>query len=90
MSRVLKKLNDSNFVHFISDFDILLFTETWHCKTTHIYIERYDYYSCPRPNFSRNAKRSSGGVIVYYKSNYDKYISLVETNSNGYTFIWFK
>ena len=43
-------------------------------------------YCCPRPNFSRNAKR--GGVIVYHKSNYDKYISLVETNSNGYR--WFK
>jgi len=28
------------------------------------------------------------GVIVYYKCNYDKYISLVETDSNGY--IWLK
>ena len=72
----------------ISDYDVLLFTETWHSRPNDLHIEGYDYFSCPRPRFNARAKRDSGGVIVYFRNSLRDHIQLVELNSNGA--VWFK
>ena len=82
------KLDDCDFFNFISDYDILLFSECWHSKLSNIDIEGYSHFSCPRPKFNRKAKRNSGGVIVYFKNILSSHLELVNVNQNG--IIWFK
>ena len=69
----------------MSDFDILLFTESWSSKILNVSIDGYESLNCPRPKFDRKEKRDSGGVIVYYKTYLKKYFEL---DTKG--IIWFK
>ena len=82
------KLDDCDFLNFVLDYDILLFTECWHSKLSNINIDGYSCFSCPRPKFNSKAKRNSGGVVVYFKNKLLNYIELVSLHANGY--IWFK
>ena len=75
-------------MNFVSDFDILLFTETWNSKHSKPNINGYDYFDCPRPKCSKKAKRNSGGVIIYYKEKYRNNLELVDVNYKG--IIWLK
>jgi hypothetical protein len=77
------KLNDSDFIDFISEYDILVFTETWNCNTTNIDIKGYDHFNCPRPKTNKSARRYSGGIVVYYRKSLECKISLVKINRNG-------
>ena len=83
-----KKLSDSDFLEIINEFDILIFTETWHAKTSKYDIENFDSFSCPRPKCNKKAKRESGGVIVYFKKSISKGLKLLNINEKG--IIWFK
>ena len=85
---IRSKLDDCDFLNFISDYDILLFSECWNSKTSNINIDGYCNFNCPRPKFNRKAKRDSGGVIVYFKNKFVNHIELVNVNQNG--IIWFK
>ena len=82
------KLNDADFLDFISNYDILIFTETWLAKSTNVNIDNYLCFSCPRPKYNKKAKRHSGGVILYYKKKYFGYIKLISENERG--ILWFK
>ena len=82
------KLNDCDFINFVCDFDILLFTETWNSKYANLTIDGYESFDCPRPNFNSKAKRNSGGISVFFKVKYKNYIDLVSINEKGV--IWFK
>lgn len=77
-----------DFINFVSDYDIILLTETWNSKITDIHLKGYDHYNCPRPKYNQNSKRNSGGVIVYFKEYFSKRIELLKTDENG--IIWFK
>ena len=83
-----KKLNDEDFLTFISDFDLLIFTETWNAQNSNIDIKGYDCVNCPRPKFNRSAKRNSGGVALYYKEQFKRYIQVLDRDEKG--IIWFK
>jgi exonuclease III len=82
------KLNDADFVKYISDFDFLFFTETWSSEHSNTCLNGYEYFNCPRPKFNKKAKGDSGGVIVYYKPFLAKYIHLIQSNEKG--IIWIK
>ena len=82
------KLDDCDFLNFISDFDILIFTETWSSQTSNVNIDGYNYFNCPRPKFNNKAKRNSGGVIIYYKHKLCNSLELITLNNKG--IIWFK
>ena len=77
------KLRDSDFLAFISRYDVLIFTETWASATSHLEIKGHSYFNCPRPKYNFSAKRNSGGIIVYYKDKYRSRISLSKSDCKG-------
>ena len=77
------KLRDSDFLAFISRYDVLIFTETWASATSHLEIKGYSYFNCPRLKYNFSAKRNSGGIIVYYKDKYRSCISLSKSDCKG-------
>ena len=85
---IINKLDDCDFVNFISDFDVLLFTETWNSRLSKIDLNGFKFFSCPRPKYNRSAKRNSGGLIIYYKEIYHRHIQLVSINNDG--IVWLK
>ena len=85
---LLSKFSDSDFINIANSYDVLIFTETWHAKTTNIKLDNFDSFSCPRPKCNRKAKRDSGGVIVYFKKTISSGVVLSKINEKG--IIWFK
>ena len=84
------KLNDFDFLNFISSYDIVLLTETWTSKFSNLKIKNFEYFHGPRPNSKRKAKRSSGGIVIYYKDSFVNKIELVNINPKGIIWIKFK
>ena len=84
----MSKLDDQDFLDYISKFDILILTEKWHSKITNLNINGFDNFSCLRPKANEKAKRNSGGVIVFFKHYLNGCIDLIESDEKG--FIWFK
>ena len=78
------KLEDSNFLEFIKDYDISILRETWKADTSKPNIEGFWDYSQVRPKH-RNAIRHSGGITILAKHNIRLQLKLVE-NSEG--FLW--
>ena len=70
-------------MNFINHYDVLLLTETWNARTTHVNISGYESFSCPRSRTNRRTKRDSGGVIVYYKQWLCGKIELVKIDYKG-------
>ena len=40
----------------------------------------FDNFSCPRPLANKNAKRNSGGVIVFFKHYLNSRVELIESD----------
>jgi len=55
---------------------------------TNLNINGFDNFSCPQPKANKNAKRNSGGVIVFFKHYLNGGLDLIESDEKG--FIWFK
>ena len=85
---IRSKLNDQDFLEYISKFDVLIFTETWHSEITNLNIDGFDNFSCPRPQANKNAKRNSGGFFVFFKRYLNGRLELIESDEKG--FFWFK
>ena len=66
----------------INDFDIIALCETWTNKTSHIEIPGYEFYTLHRPKLNRNARRDSGGIIVYMKHSIAKGVKLVKKGND--------
>lgn len=82
------KLNDIEFIDFVSKYDILNFNETWKSQITDINIKGFDCFNCPRSTTNIKANRFSGGIVVYYKESLNCNIELVNIYLNG--LVWFK
>lgn len=85
---VESKLCDTDFIQFISRYDILFLTETWTSNRDCIDVNGFDYISCNRPRGNKKAKRDSGGIIVYYKNCLHDKIEVLKKNQNG--ILWLK
>lgn len=68
----------------------MLLTETWTSKFSNLKIKNFEYFHGPRPNSKRKAKRSSGGIVIYYKDSFVNKIELVNINPKGIIWIKFK
>ena len=84
----MNKLDDSDFINEISKYDILIFTECWISKFSNVNINGYECFVCPRQKCNKKAKRSSGGITVYFKHHLSQKISLIKRNTKG--ILWFK
>ena len=82
------KLDDCDFLNYVCEFDVLLFTETWNSKVSNVQIEGCERVVCHRHNSNSKVIRNSGGVILYYKQEYSQVIEISSINNVG--IIWFK
>ena len=72
------KLSDADLINYITKFDIILLCETWTSKKSAIGIPGYEPYFSHRPKLNKNARRCSGGVILYVKENILSYVKIVK------------
>lgn len=84
-----EKKNNSDFVKFITQYDIICLYETWTNKSSEIDINGYSkpFHSYRRYQH-RRAKRASGGIIIYVKNELRDGVKLVKNDLD--TLIWFK
>ena len=67
------KLKDQSFVEYLQEYDIIILTETWTNTKCDLSLPDYNYFSIHRPRPTR-AKRDSGGIVVYYKNIFFKFV----------------
>ena len=85
---LLGKVCEADFMQYVSDFDIICFTET--------FLERVDPLDCfpdflqfPSPAVKlRRHGRSSGGVLVLVKRALGKYVSVLDLSQDN--MVWLK
>jgi len=74
------KLEDIDFVSYVNKFDFFSLLETWSTENTKINIPGYSYFhQCRQKN--KRAKRSSGGIIFFYKTEYRNYVKKAQSKS---------
>ena len=88
MQGLKSKLDDCDFLNYVCEFDVLLFTETWTSTVSNVQIEGYERVVCHRPKSNSKVKGDCGGVILYYKQEYSQIIEISSINNVG--IIWFK
>jgi hypothetical protein len=87
-----RKLNDSDFLDFISGSDIVLLGETW-LNENDVTIQNAGIqgYECEHvygmKSTGSKRGRYSGGVSIYYKDNLKKYVEVIEKSKYGYMWI---
>lgn len=79
-----RKLYDPDISNLVCNYDILMFTETWHSSIANVNIDGFVYFDCMRKNNNRKAKRESGDIVVYFKSHLSQFIQLVEKIQREY------
>lgn len=77
-------------MNFVSNFDLLFFSETWQRNNSKFEINGYNSIFVPRKESLRNnrSKRGHGGVCLFYRDHLHKGIFLEEIDENG--IIWIK
>jgi exonuclease III len=83
-----RKRLDSQFVNLITKHDIIILTETWTGKTSNIDLEGYYCYNFYRKFRHRNAKRNSGGIVIYVRNEIKGGLSIVKNWHD--TIVWIK
>jgi len=86
-----RKLADPDFIDIITDYDIILLTETWISKNTNLNLNINNYtcihlYGNKSPNVKKG--RYSGGISIYYKNQLKNDLEIVEQNQCG--IVWLK
>ncbi len=69
------KLKDPEFLKLFDNYDVLLFTETWTQEESDIEVKGFKYVAIHREKRGR-AKRASGGIVVYFRSELANFVSL--------------
>jgi exonuclease III len=83
-----RKLADSDFLKTLIDNDIIILSETWTNSNSNITLEGYESYNFYRKVKHKNAKRHSGGIVIYVKSAISHGVSIVRNHFD--TLIWMK
>ena len=82
------KIHNGELIDIIKKHDIIMFTESWTNELSDIDICGYDHYDLHRKRKSKNAKRDSGGMIIYYKQELNNYVNFVKSDSDD--IMWLK
>ena len=69
-------------------FIIIMFNETWTSEMSNIDVENFEYFALHRTQRKLNAKRDSGGIIIYVNSELYNSKMLVKTDCDD--IIWLK
>ena len=72
----------------MSKYDFILLSETWSANYSEYQIPGYDEYASHRAVISKNARRLSGGVILYVKRKISPGVQLVKNSTSEV--IWVK
>ena len=78
----------SDFVNIITENDIVFLYETWALSDSKIELMGYTCHNFYRDFQHRQAKRRSGGLVLYYKDSIKDGIELVKNHHNS--MIWIK
>ena len=84
------KLDDSDFISKITNFDLITLVETWlPYGFNNINIPGYKSFSMCRKDISQRSRRGSGGITILVRSNLRKGIKFLEKDSSE-EFVWWK
>ena len=86
-----RKIAENDFLQYISQYDIVVFSETWISKSDSVNLDINGYICDYIPgNKSKRARkdRCSGGISVYYKSELKNHVTVIEKQQCG--IVWIK
>lgn len=90
MDGLQRHSSDNDFKKYVSNYDFLCLTETWLNNERNVEIDNFAHVKIPGKKGKRTRGRLSGGVSFYYKSEYEGYFDILESNNNGMFWIKFK
>ena len=82
------KIDNDDFVKILVKNDIIFLYETWTNNLSQCSLNGYSSNNFYRKFKHRNAKRSSGGIVVYYKDSMKNCIEIIQNHVD--TLIWLK
>lgn len=82
------KQENADFVHILDRHDIIFLSESWTNKNSEIELSGYKCFNYFRKFQHRNARRSSGGIVVYCKNDIANGVEVVKNHYD--TIIWLK
>lgn len=82
------KRNDSEFCKLISKYDIVFLLESWTSADSDLEIDGYKVHNVYRKFQHRNARRSSGGIVILYRESIADGLSILKNHHD--TIIWIK
>ena len=89
---LLNKLNDSDFIKYVSTHSIFCVFETW-LQTIPVNLAtifpKYTYFSVPAKKLTRYG-RAMGGIVVFINKQFEQYITKVDINSECGIFLKIK
>ncbi len=81
-SRRTNKLQSPEFIDILKNNDIVCLTETWTGDFSDLIVEGFDYFVLNRECKNQNAKRNSGGILIYVRNEYVTGTSLLCTSED--------
>ena len=88
MTKKVNKLQCTEIKTVFQNNDIVMFNETWTSEMSNLDVENFEYFALHRTQRKLNAKRDSGGIIIYVKSELYNSKMLVKTDCDD--IIWLK
>jgi len=82
------KKESSDFVNILKNYDICFLYESWCDSNSNIQFNGYISHNFYRKFKHKNAKRSSGGIVLLYKENLKNGIHIIKNHYD--TLIWLK
>ena len=76
------KLNSPELNAIFCSHDIVLLTETWTDQYSDLSVDNFDYFVLNRSENKKSSKRSSGGIIVYIRTEFTSKDTLVFHSSD--------
>ena len=77
-----------NLLNYSEKNDFILFTEIWANDLCDLQVDGFSLFQLNRKNRKYNAKRDSGGIALYVKSDINQYCKLLTKVSDD--IIWIK
>ena len=88
VTKKVNKLQCDEIKTLFLNNDIVMFNETWTSESSNLDVENFEHFAFHRTQRKLNAKRDSGGIIIYVKSELYNNNMLVKTDSDD--IIWLK
>lgn len=81
-------MNSDELLKLFDCRDVILLTESWLSDKFNCDVEGFTYFKLDRSLTHKNARRDSGGIIIYIKNNIKNKVSLLKTT--GDNIMWIK